>query len=71
LIIIIMIIIIILIIMITLILIILMIILIIGDYLYVPTFWIHYIVSLTINVQCNTRSGKEKYYDKYISDCGF
>ena len=47
------------------------IIMIIGDYLYVPTFWIHYIVSLTINVQCNTRSGKEKYYDKYIADCGF
>jgi len=42
-----------------------------GDYLYVPTYWIHYIVSLTINVQCNTRSGKENNYDKYISECGF
>lgn len=28
-----------------------------GDFLYVPTFWIHYIVSLNVNFQCNTRSG--------------
>lgn len=42
-----------------------------GDYLYVPTYWIHYIVSLTINVQCNTRSGKENSKDQYIADCGF
>jgi ribosomal protein L16 Arg81 hydroxylase len=28
-----------------------------GDFLFVPTYWIHYIVSLNINIQCNSRSG--------------
>jgi ribosomal protein L16 Arg81 hydroxylase len=42
-----------------------------GDYLYVPTYWIHYIVSLNVNYQCNTRSGKTNDFNKEISDCGF
>eukprot|EP01035_Chromulina_nebulosa_P026497 gene26497-34697_t len=42
-----------------------------GDYLYVPTYWIHYIISLNINYQCNTRSGKSKLYDEDINECGF
>ena len=42
-----------------------------GDYLYVPTYWIHYIISLNVNFQCNTRSGRHSSYDKYISQCGF
>jgi GNAT superfamily N-acetyltransferase len=42
-----------------------------GDYLYVPTYWIHYIVSLNVNFQCNTRSGKHDSYDKLIRKCGF
>ncbi len=42
-----------------------------GDYLYVPTYWIHYIVSLNVNFQCNTRSGKHDSYDKHIRKCGF
>lgn len=42
-----------------------------GDYLFVPTFWIHYIVSLNVNFQCNTRSGVYQGYTKHIRDCGF
>lgn len=42
-----------------------------GDYLFVPTNWIHHIVSLNVNFQCNTRSGISREYDKDIEDCGF
>jgi hypothetical protein len=42
-----------------------------GDFLYVPTYWIHYIVSLNVNYQCNTRSGKSPEYDRDIRMCGF
>jgi hypothetical protein len=42
-----------------------------GDFLFVPTFWIHYIISLNVNFQCNTRSGVSKIYDQSIRDCGF
>ena len=42
-----------------------------GDFLYVPTYWIHYIVSLNVNFQCNTRSGKSSEYDQFIRACGF
>lgn len=42
-----------------------------GDFLYVPTYWIHYIVSLNVNYQCNTRSGKTNDYDATIHQCGF
>ena len=40
-----------------------------GDVLYVPTNWIHYIISLNVNIQCNTRSGINHEYDKDIRDC--
>mmetsp|Transcript_23378 Transcript_23378/g.50026 ORF Transcript_23378/g.50026 Transcript_23378/m.50026 type:complete len:612 (-) Transcript_23378:218-2053(-) len=42
-----------------------------GDVLYLPTNWFHYIVSLELNMQCNTRSGGEKINREYISECGF
>ena len=42
-----------------------------GDFLFVPTYWIHYIVSLNVNFQCNTRSGIYAPYTKYINQCGF
>lgn len=42
-----------------------------GDVLYLPTNWFHYIISLELNFQCNTRSGGEKLYRKEINDCGF
>lgn len=42
-----------------------------GDVMYLPTNWFHYIISLELNFQCNTRSGGEKLYRKEINDCGF
>lgn len=42
-----------------------------GDILYVPTQWFHHIVSLTLNFQCNTRSGYSSHYAHLIRQCGF
>jgi hypothetical protein len=42
-----------------------------GDVLYLPTHWFHFIVSLNINYQCNTRSGRSTHYDHPITACGF
>ena len=42
-----------------------------GDVLYLPTQWFHYIVSLNLNYQCNTRSGITPNYFKPITRCGF
>jgi hypothetical protein len=42
-----------------------------GDVFYLPIYWFHYIVSLNVNFQCNTRSGESDDYDKFISKCGF
>jgi len=40
-----------------------------GDVLYLPTFWFHYIISLEINFQCNTRSGIEYSKKVFIDQC--
>jgi len=42
-----------------------------GDVLYLPTTWFHYIISLELNFQCNTRSGKSEEYASSIHECGF
>ena len=42
-----------------------------GDLLYLPTNWFHYIISLSLNYQCNTRSGKSTHYREPIQECGF
>jgi hypothetical protein len=42
-----------------------------GDVLYIPAHWFHYIVSLTTNVQCNSRSGTPDTYADSIQRCGF
>jgi ribosomal protein L16 Arg81 hydroxylase len=42
-----------------------------GQVLYLPTHWFHFIVSLELNFQCNTRSGIGHEYDPFINDCGF
>jgi hypothetical protein len=42
-----------------------------GDVLYLPTFWFHYIISLELNYQCNTRSGISQDYTAAIRECGF
>jgi hypothetical protein len=42
-----------------------------GDVLYVPTSWFHYIVSLNVNYQCNSRSGRTLEYSSDLQKCGF
>ena len=42
-----------------------------GDVLYLPTYWFHYIISLGLNYQCNTRSGISSEYKPHITSCGF
>ena len=42
-----------------------------GDVLYLPTYWFHYIVSLDLNFQCNTRSGVNREYERMIDGCEF
>lgn len=42
-----------------------------GDFLYVPNYWLHYIVSLNVNYQCNSRSGVSPHFDDDIRRCGF
>ncbi len=42
-----------------------------GEALYLPTYWIHFIVSLNVNMQCNSRSGWTTEYDKMVQEeCG-
>lgn len=43
----------------------------VGDVMYLPTHWFHFIVSLNLNFQCNTRSGITPTYFKPIRKCGF
>ena len=42
-----------------------------GDFLYLPTHWFHYIISMGLNFQCNTRSGRSNEYSKFMKKCGF
>ena len=42
-----------------------------GDGLYLPTYWLHFIVSLSLNYQCNARSGITRGYQEHINACGF
>jgi ribosomal protein L16 Arg81 hydroxylase len=42
-----------------------------GDLMYLPTFWFHFIVTLNINYQCNSRSGESYKYASLIDKCGF
>ena len=42
-----------------------------GDVLYLPTNYFHYIISLDLNYQCNTRSGSTDETKEYIQNCGF
>ena len=42
-----------------------------GDVLYLPTNWFHFIISLNLNFQCNSRSGVTPDYFKALRKCGF
>lgn len=41
-----------------------------GDVLYVPAFWFHFIVSLSTNIQCNSRSGTPPHGIEGPQACG-
>jgi len=42
-----------------------------GDVLYLPTNWFHFIVNLSLNYQCNARSGITHETAKFIQECGY
>ena len=43
-----------------------------GDFMYIPSGWMHYIMSMNVNWQCNARSGKGPTRGKqHLAKCGF
>lgn len=42
-----------------------------GELLYVPSYWFHYIVSQDASVQCNARSGESPRGEDALRRCGF
>lgn len=42
-----------------------------GEMLYVPSFWLHYVISLDVSIQCNSRSGQPLVDAPDIRGCGF
>jgi hypothetical protein len=38
-----------------------------GEVLYIPSYWFHYIVSQDASIQCNARSGSSEKVCAYIS----
>ncbi|KAH8099186.1 tRNA-Phe hydroxylase [Aureococcus anophagefferens] len=42
-----------------------------GDVLYIPGYWIHCIMSLGTNFQCNSRSGHSTAWQADVGKCGF
>ena len=40
-----------------------------GDALYIPSFWLHYIVSLGTNFQCNARSAHSEVSHEDVKGC--
>ena len=43
----------------------------VGDALYLPTAYFHYIINLSLNYQCNARSGTTHENAEHIRECGF
>ena len=42
-----------------------------GEMMYIPSYWFHYIVSQDASIQCNSRSGKDHAGAMDIENCGF
>lgn len=42
-----------------------------GEMLYIPSYWFHYIISLDASIQCNARSGESDVGKEHIANCGF
>ena len=38
-----------------------------GEVLYIPSYWFHYIVSQDASIQCNARSGKGDDTTPYLA----
>jgi len=41
-----------------------------GEMLYIPGNWFHYIVSQDASIQCNSRSGMSNVPSSSLGDCG-
>jgi len=43
----------------------------VGEVLYIPSYWFHYIVSLKYSIQCNSRSGSPPHGEgrEFIDEC--
>jgi hypothetical protein len=42
-----------------------------GEILYIPSYWFHYIISQDASIQCNARSGDSEVGREQITNCGF
>ena len=42
-----------------------------GDFMYIPSGWVHYVMSLNTNFQCNARSGTSVGRIEELHRCGF
>lgn len=42
-----------------------------GEMLYLPSYWFHYIISQDASIQCNARSGETFPGQEEIAKCGF
>ena len=40
-----------------------------GEVLYLPSFWFHYIVSQDASIQCNARTGTAEHGKEIIQQC--
>mmetsp|Transcript_385 Transcript_385/g.546 ORF Transcript_385/g.546 Transcript_385/m.546 type:complete len:216 (+) Transcript_385:832-1479(+) len=40
-----------------------------GDFLYLPTYYLHYIISIDRNYQCNSRSGRDDRQTDTVNRC--
>jgi hypothetical protein len=42
-----------------------------GELLYIPSYWLHYIVSQDASIQCNCRSGESTIGRSSVDQCGY
>lgn len=42
-----------------------------GEIMFLPSFWFHYIISQDASIQCNARSGEAISGKSDIEQCGF
>lgn len=42
-----------------------------GEILYIPMWWLHYVVVLEVSAQCNLHNGRKPVGTEHIEACGF